>query len=369
MMYSYCRNRLRTYEQLESRTMFAGDVTVQLINGDVIITGDLADNSIRIASATVHGQNDANGAATNINGVANGSFNFSAYTRDLVIRLQDGDDVVQSTSISQVPRDLVIDVGSGFDLIDLSSQHARVARDIVLWSGSESDRILLNSSTPGDHSPINLGGSLIIDAGTGNDEVRVSQIAGGANATIDLGFDADLCVMTSGFFGNVMQINGWAGYDSITADNSFARIGSLNGNEGIATIVVRNCRFDEVLVMTSTGGNDFLWLDTTLVEGILVFASDSGLPGDAGSDYLRMNDSRVEELQSVSGAGSDRLEIERCTLFNLYAILGDDPDWLLLTNVAVDNDAQANGGEGFDRLTLRGNRFNRLAINSFEFID
>ena len=85
----------RRFERLETRHTLAGNVTVQLVNGDLIVTGDAADNEIQLSSfghpMEVTGRNDDSGNPTSINGVPNGTFDAAGLTGNTVIRMLDGE--------------------------------------------------------------------------------------------------------------------------------------------------------------------------------------------------------------------------------------------------------------------------------------
>src|SRR4030095_3490840 len=91
----------RRFECLEPRHMLAGNVTAQIVNGDLIVTGDAADNRILVSSLggpmQVTGMNDSSGNPTSVNGVPNGTFDASGLTGNTLIRLLDGADSVATS--------------------------------------------------------------------------------------------------------------------------------------------------------------------------------------------------------------------------------------------------------------------------------
>jgi hypothetical protein len=93
------RKDRRRFEPLEPRQLLAGNVTVELIDGDLIVTGDGLDNRIGVYGpagnlSMVEGENDGQGNATSINGVPNGRFNLDELIGDVIIRMADGNDTV-----------------------------------------------------------------------------------------------------------------------------------------------------------------------------------------------------------------------------------------------------------------------------------
>src|SRR5687768_5181411 len=116
------RQRRRKVEALEARAMMAGNVTAQLVDGDLIVTGDGANNAIRFEhSGGTHllvGENDDAGNPTSINGVPNGSFDYTALTGSAVARMHDGNDRVSLNFTASFPGALVIETGAGDDRIN-----------------------------------------------------------------------------------------------------------------------------------------------------------------------------------------------------------------------------------------------------------
>src|SRR5687767_8356137 len=82
-------------EALERRCMLAGNVTVSVVDGDLMVRGDREPNAIVIAQATdgtytVAGAVDDDGLPTTVNGGASGVF--TRMDDDLRIRMGRGDD-------------------------------------------------------------------------------------------------------------------------------------------------------------------------------------------------------------------------------------------------------------------------------------
>ena len=53
-------------------------------------------------------------------------------------------------------------------------------------------------------------------------------------------------------------------------------------------------------------------------------------------------------------------------LERVFADLGADNDWLLMTYTAVNDQATLLGGLGFDVFSRHGNAFRRLVLGGFE---
>src|SRR5262252_3490029 len=88
-------NRKLTFQTLESRQLMAGDVSVQVLNGDLVVKGNKLDNDVAIFQVMQQGQvvpgryfiGGLNG--TTINGGING-FNATGVNRDFLIDMTQG---------------------------------------------------------------------------------------------------------------------------------------------------------------------------------------------------------------------------------------------------------------------------------------
>ena len=133
--------------------MLAGDVTAQIVRGDLVIHGDNADNGITITAGAVAGTVvitgiNAGGAATNVNGTANGAVTLSGLTDDFKIKMRGGNDTVTITGPLTVPDDAEIDGGDGNDTFTLSNVTIRDSLKMELGRGN--DTATLTSVTVSD---------------------------------------------------------------------------------------------------------------------------------------------------------------------------------------------------------------------------
>jgi hypothetical protein len=356
---------LRSFESLEARHMLAGNVTAQLIGGDVFIAGDLADNNILIQGTVVTGRTSG-GSATSINGTPNGSFNFAAFTQHLNVTMAAGTDVVEVNGLT-VPGNLSINTGNGADLLKFNPVRVDVAGSISLVTEAGGDRVLLTGGTTAGGAPGHrAGGNLSIDVGGGNDEVRVTEFTVGGSGTVELGSDADLCDIRFSFLATGFFINGGSEYDSISVDTCSSSVGTFNGNADITTLVVKNSRFTGNLGLFTTGTDDFVLLQTSRIDGVAALVMDGA--GGTGNDNFLVRGSVVHELQAVMEGGTDKVDIQNSALDRLFAYFGEGADWLLFSNSIVNETTQADGGGGLDLFTRGGSLLSGLSFNGFEVI-
>lgn len=351
-------------ERLESRNMLAGNVTVQLVGTDVLITGDAADNNILIQGTVVTGRTSG-GAATSINGTPNGTFDFAAFTQNLTGVMSGGTDVVEVNGLT-VPGDLSINTGDGADLLRFNPVRVEAAGSISLVTETGGDRILLTGGTTAGGGPGHrAGGNFSIDAGSGNDEVRVTEFTVGGSASVNLGSEADLFDMRFSFVATSWFIDGGLGYDSISIDTCSAASGAFNANADLATLVVKNSRFTGELALRTAGGDDFVLVQSSRIDGVTSITMDSG--PTIGNDNFLVRGSVIRELQALTLAGSDRITIQNSALDRFFAYLGEGSDWVLFSNCVVNEATQADGGDGQDLFTIGGSLLAGLATNGIEF--
>jgi hypothetical protein len=137
-----------SFELLEDRRLLAGDVTAQIVRGDLVIRGDNADNGITITAGTVAGTVvitgiNAGGAATNINGTANGTVTLSGFTDDFRIKLKGGNDTVAISNLT-IRDSLELKLGKGNDTATLAN--VTVSDDAEIRARRGADSVSITNS-------------------------------------------------------------------------------------------------------------------------------------------------------------------------------------------------------------------------------
>ena len=197
--------RRRHIERLEARQMLAGNVTAELIDGDLIVTGDAADNRIRIYM-NAFGETKLFGEGTSVNGIPDGTFDLTDLTGDVVARMGDGNDIV--SFVGGFPGAVVIEGGGGND--DISSLGGgSITAELVIHAGSGANSVGLSGrgfGREGYNLGFRVGTSTIITGGEQRDGVFIEQV----------------------YVANDLVINTGAGADRI--DVREARSGSLSGS-------------------------------------------------------------------------------------------------------------------------------------------
>ena len=194
--------------------MLAGDVTAQIIRGDLVIRGDNADNGITITAGAVAGTvvitgTNSGGTATRVNGTANGAVTLSGFTDDLIIKMKRGNDTVTLSNLT-IRDALSMKLGRGNDTATLASVmvsdeaeiKARRGTDSVsitnsifeelgVGMGRDSDHLSIAGTTVHDKTKLTGGrGANILTTGSGNaladSETRAFTVVPNAVPTVDL---------------------------------------------------------------------------------------------------------------------------------------------------------------------------------------
>jgi hypothetical protein len=279
-------------EQLESRAMMAGSVTVKVEGGSLIVTGDDRDNTVVITQVgngryAVTGLDDADGNPTTIRGEgSNGTKIVKGVKNDIRIDMNGGADILGigndetdltglldefingtpfvpsgSPSLVEVPKNLRIEMGKGDDALGLFVDVGRTA-DINL--NTAYDTAAIEGSSFGD--------DLLVKGDGGNDNVRIrdSQVH-------------DLLLVNMGD----------GRREGLEIDTTEARHAELHGGNGKDTFFIDGLLLDRELLVFM-GSND----------DSLTVANSSGtradVNGDSGDDELFRGDNDFDTFKKHS---------------------------------------------------------------------
>jgi hypothetical protein len=351
--------RRRHFERLEARNMLAGNVTAELVDGDLIVTGDAADNRIRIYR-NAFGENKLFGDGTSVNGVDDGTFDLTDLTGDVVARMGDGNDIVSFEG--GFPATVLIDAGNGNDHIN-SLAGASIAAGLVIDLGSGANSVGLSGrgfGREGYSLGFRVGTSTIITGGAQEDGVTVEQVYVANDLVINTGAGADRINVRRSTIGQFLGVDSGADSDRLFLFGTNVSTASLQTGAGTASIDLEFFYAKNDLgILAPEGATDIL-LWRSRVDGTAYVV------GGQSNDYVKVEDSRLAGLQVYTSSGSDRLDVTGSILDRVFADLGADNDWLLMTYTAVNDQATLLGGLGFDVLSRNGNAIRRLVLGSFE---
>ncbi len=276
------KRRTFRYESLEERTLMAGDVGVNIVNGSLNITGDANANDVVVVQQMNRGVPIAGSFyvagvnGTTINGSASGRY-FNGVTQDLNVNLGGGSDHLTlgndtSSSNFKLPNNLSIHMGSGNDTVDVKG--ITVAKHTAIDTGSGNDTLDIrgNFGTGGDTS----ANDLVIDTEGGSDTVRVHNT----------------------FVRHDLQID-----TRVTLKNrDYTYKGYLPGDKSsdVVDLAFMNIGHNVVIHTDSELGRDRVSVDNVGVNGGLTILTYQG------DDYVSIRDSEVDFLFADLGYGNDK---------------------------------------------------------------
>jgi hypothetical protein len=351
--------RRRHIERLEARQMLAGNVTAELIDGDLIVTGDAADNRIRIYM-NAFGETKLFGEGTSVNGIPDGTFDLTDLTGDVVARMGDGNDIV--SFVGGFPGAVVIEGGGGND--DISSLGGgSITAELVIHAGSGANSVGLSGrgfGREGYNLGFRVGTSTIITGGEQRDGVFIEQVYVANDLVINTGAGADRIDVRRSTIGKFLGIDSGADSDDLFLFATNVSTASLQTGAGTASIDLEYFYAKNDLGILAPDGATEMLLWRSRVNGTVYVV------GGQSNDYVKVEDSLLVGVQVYTGDGSDRLDVTGSILDRIFADLGADSDWLLMTYTAVNDQATLLGGLGFDVFSRNGNALRRLQLGSFE---
>ena len=341
-------------ERLEDRRLMAGDVSARIVNGNLVVRGDDAANSIIVAHAPtnanefyVQGVNDANGVATRVNGTANGATTFRGFNGRIDIQLKGGNDSIVMAGI--ICRGLSVDLGSGND--QFVEYSLTVNGDLCFNAAGGDDHVEFKTADTSGSLKVNLGdgnNSFLMEhatvgqrgdfkSGRGNDSFRWLDVAFDS-IVVDLGDGANTLDFDSCTVNRDAQFTTGNGADSATIVQS-----TVNGNLRLF-LDGGNCQ-------TTGSGND-----TCQISSSKVIGNTSANLGDGDNGYFTLQHSTFQgDVTFQGGKGTDFLVLyDIHVLRSLKANFGGGTNQTSVLGITVDGRADFIGGSGVDSFEIVG---------------
>lgn len=231
-------------EVLESKCLLSGNVTVKIESGDLKIIGDDDYNRIEIIQKKtdeywVVGKTYA-GAATKINGAANGTFKFKMtdYNDDVWIMMGGGDDYVDmkgtGTSAAgdwDVHDDMFIYLDGGNDQIYL--KYLDVEGNVNLHTGRDDGKVQIDSCDIAGYLKVDNEAD---DIFVRNETVNVANCKIGDDLIIRQNYSKDIVNITGTTVADNLEVslNDWN--DKLNIKTSKAKRWALDGGDGVDTL-------------------------------------------------------------------------------------------------------------------------------------
>jgi cyclophilin family peptidyl-prolyl cis-trans isomerase len=289
-------------EALEARTLLAGNVVADLINGNLSLTGDAAANSVEITivedDLVVRGHDD-----TTINGSSDDfviQAGATTFGGTVEVALGQSSDTLLISGPLTISGDLNVDDSSGSGRLGITD--ATIGGDVTVRSSKSADTVsLLNAELEGD---------LILHLGDGRNFISLDDTSVAGRMSVWTGKHADIIVLQGSTVGGLTAVTGRRN-DEIIVRNS-----TIDGDFLAFTGDGR----DFVLMEDSTvTGNTQLWLggdsDYVVTQGSVEFGGHLFAGGILGrKDAIELSDeTTVEGKTAIVG-------FERRSLGNLTAI-------------------------------------------------
>ncbi len=285
-------NRTASFESLEQRRVFAGNVVVAFnpAVGTTVLTGDAQDNQVSI-SPVAGGIRFQGRLGTTVNGAASITLPTPALGNFSVNLLAGNDSIaVIDTYMSSFN----LQETTGADTVNMD--RVRVRGNTVINTQSGNDTIKVNGL---------FQGNVNINSGTQDDQVTVSGRIGvlltGATGQLD-----ERYVFGGVFGGNkTLNVTTGAGFDKVSLLSlDVDGIASINTGENNDTFRTQNVRVADQLLLRAAGGNDQAIFQTTACPIVTV---DMGV----GDDLVRTDAftlANVGVFGLDGGLGTDTLD-------------------------------------------------------------
>jgi hypothetical protein len=319
------------FQQLESRMLMSGDVTVAVQHGALVVTGDNNDNQIEIHQVA-DGQYEVVGETTGFYGTTtvNGQLapqTFSGVTGDFKIDLKGGYNSVaigpQPGQSMTLPKNLKVNVSAGFDEVEVGN--TTVTGGVAVNGKSAQATVQLEGCVIGSPN---------FNSGRNDCKINLSH---GALLTADTSFERDVSFIGSGANELEMQTT------SVGRDLSYKSKGDPSRGDSIELYhdsVSRNASFQ-------TGdGNDQVEMIGLDVGGKLKILTGGG--DDAVTlGGFDPNMSSVKEVPAPVTA--DQVFVDLGNGDDTLRIGGND-FWGFTGGGVAANKATYLGGDGVDRV-------------------
>ncbi len=362
-------NRSLRMESLEERQLMAGDVSVGMTGGELMIEGDTASNAVQVSKLTDGGYRItglwADGAQTSINGRYSTTVN---NVDNMTINLGRGDD-----------RLYINNTLAGNDLV--------VEGDLKIRTGGGDDYVrILNTTVEGNVSIVtdqdaSTGASRRYAQPSGDDYVSINGLHAYNDVNIKTGEGSDTVKFEASYntyqdwnFANKFSINTGVGTntgDTVDLDYVFAfesiELDTGNGHDSVQT--QRTFAVKGIDIATR-GGHDTVSMHATDMEwNGLDWQASILIDTGSGNDVVVLDDIDVHGGVTVlTGNGNDSVEMNDVHSSSMiYASLGKDTDVLKISNSSAPH-AYLFGGKGInDSLEVIDSAIDELYQVDWEF--
>jgi hypothetical protein len=405
-------------ERLESRRVMAGNVNVELIEGSLFIEGDDAANGIAIVGTENPGEVRVIGTPAFFGDVTELNFQTEPLifnvAHDIIIRTGAGNDGVELNKLD-VGRNLTIETGDGLDRVKVGSSVGSFAVPTVAWPAAGENVpggvlydparvaeraldpyglwVLTPEYTPLDRleGAVTVARALSIATGEDSDYVYLGRVR--VTADIDLRTDVDVRTddgndiviardvaargfdARTGYGGDLLNISGLTARGQLTLETGFgddfisfaashAQAATMfYGGHGDNQFYIATSVFSGSLYASFGIDRDRLVIKTSMLLG------NTNIVTGAGSDRIDIDYCFGRFVGMVTGADNDLVSVRGSALDYIFAHLGDGDDqlWLTVSRILAPFYAEGGGG-GNDLINDYGSYANFTGIPGFEHL-
>ena len=351
--------------------MLAGNVTVDVVGGSLVITGDNQANDIAITQfgATSADQFVLKSGSnpTTLNGQT-GPLLIEGVTRDFRIDLRGQADTVV-LYLADVPRDLIMTSGDGGSHFDAAV--ATVGRNLRITHGTGFDTV--------DASSLVVMGTTRITSGPGGSHLQLHNATLNGNCDLrTVGFSAVSMVSTQ-FEGN-LSVRSDGGLYTLEDTQVAGRVTGTFG-EGHKTWEMSHSTLSGDLRLSFGAGESFFDSEYSTIGGNVQvrdtaeassfrsyyddFAKSIVISNGSGGGTVRLFESHVEgDLRVTNQAGYDYTELYGTSFNSVRVSNGDGGSWSNTIWLATDRDVRFTSGAGNESMYWYGGNVDGLTVTT-----
>jgi hypothetical protein len=371
------------FEALEPRQLLAGNVTAQVVNGDLFIIGDDQANIVEVLGTNTPGVVIVRSGEDSVVNLAMNPVQVGPTGElipldpDTFLPIAQNPTTIngQATSVTLdgVLGNVFISTGLRRDTIAVTNLLVR--GNLIIDSGAQPDGIVLGQYpvvtqlangnfqvSPGAGS-VGVLGSIQINSVSGDDRITGTRVFVNGDVHVDSGHENDrvefidstarhmsfqMCANDDRLLLDRNQLAGSltivmeGGKNDAIVTNSIIRGGlGFESWEGIDEIRFDNTRIDQGLVAVTGEGNDYLEFVRSAIGGTTTVV------GCGGDEKLSFETSRTGTLSVDLGGGSDLFLVKGALLDAFFAQMNDGDDCIDVVGSSISGGSAA-GGAGSD---------------------
>jgi hypothetical protein len=347
MVRRWRRKSPRLFESLEPRQLLAGNVTAQVVNGDLFIIGDDQANNVEVLGSNIPGVVTVRAGESSVVNLAMNPVQVGPTGElipldpDTLLPIAQNPTTIngQGTSVTLdgVLGNVFISTGLRRDTIAVTNLLVR--GNLIIDSGAQPDGIVLGQYpvvtqlangnfqvSPGVGS-VGVLGSIQINSVTGDDRITGNRVFVSGDVHVDSGHENDRVEFI----------------DSAARHMSFAMCA---GDDRL--LFDRNSLAGSLTIVMEGGKNDAI-VNNSIVRGAVNYESWEG------SDELRLDNTRIDQgLVAVTGEGNDYLEFLRSAIGGTTTVVGCGGDEKLSFEVSRGGTLSVDLGAGSDLFMVKG---------------